>query len=78
MKTNNDKKDNLLFFFFLKKGGLLGLFYFLIPLAAILITNLVHTVRLAKTIAKEEEEAAVKEAIQALRVSRLIDFKERE
>lgn len=42
----------------------------LIPLAAILITNLVHTVRLAKTIAKEEEEAAVKEAIQALRAER--------
>ena len=42
----------------------------LIPLAAILITNLVHTVRLAKTIAKEEEEAAVKEAIQSLRAER--------
>lgn len=42
----------------------------LIPLAAILITNLVHTVRLAKTIAREEEEAAVKEAIQALRAER--------
>lgn len=42
----------------------------LIPLAVILITNLVHTVRLAKTIAKEEEETAVKEAIQALRAER--------
>jgi len=42
----------------------------LIPLALILITNLVHTVRLAKTIAKEEEEAAVKEALQELRERR--------
>ena len=41
-----------------------------INLAAILITNLVHTVRLAKTIAREEEEAAVKEVIQALRAER--------
>ena len=42
----------------------------LIPLAAILITNLVHTIRLTKTIAKEEEEAAVKEALQELRERR--------
>lgn len=42
----------------------------LIPLAAILITNLVHTIRLTKTIAREEEEAAVKEALRELRESR--------
>ncbi len=42
----------------------------LIPLAAILITNLVHTIRLTKTIAKEEEEAAVKEALRELRERR--------
>ena len=39
----------------------------LIPLAVILITNLIHTVRLTKTIAREEEEAAVKEAIREIR-----------
>lgn len=38
----------------------------LIPLAIILISNLVHTVKYAKTIAREEEEAAVNEAIQMI------------
>ena len=42
----------------------------LIPLAVILITNLVHTIRLTKTIAKEEEEEAVKEALRELRERR--------
>ena len=39
----------------------------LIPLAIILITNVVHTVKLAGKIAKDEEEAAVKEAIEQLK-----------
>lgn len=42
----------------------------LLPLAVILITNLVRTVSLAKKIAKDEEEAAVKEAIQQIREQR--------
>ena len=41
--------------------------FILIPLAIILITNLIHTIRLTKTIAKEEEEAAVRDAIQKIR-----------
>lgn len=41
--------------------------FILLPLAIILITNLIHTIRLTKTIAKEEEEAAVREAIQKIR-----------
>ena len=39
----------------------------LIPLAIILISNVVHTVKLAGKIAKDEEEAAVREAIQQLK-----------
>lgn len=39
----------------------------LLPLAVILVTNLVHTISLAGKIAKEEEERAVKEAIQSIR-----------
>lgn len=39
----------------------------LLPLALILITNLVHTIRLAGKIAKEEEERAVKEAVRNIR-----------
>lgn len=39
----------------------------LVPLAAILIINLVKTVSYARKIAKDEEEAAVKEAIQYIR-----------
>ena len=42
----------------------------LLPLAIILLTNLVHTISLAKKIAKDEEEAAVKEAIQQIREQR--------
>lgn len=39
----------------------------LIPLALILISNLLGTIHMAKKIAKEEEEAAVKEAIRQIR-----------
>lgn len=39
----------------------------LLPLAVILITNLIRTVSLAGKIAKEEEERAVKEAVQSIR-----------
>jgi signal peptidase I len=39
----------------------------LIPLAIILAMNLYQTVSLAKKIAKEEEEAAVREAVEAIR-----------
>ena len=39
----------------------------LIPLAVILITNVIHTVSLAGKIAKDEEEQAVREALQQLR-----------
>ena len=43
----------------------------LVPLAIILITNLVKTVSYARKIAKDEEEAAVKEAIQYIREKNL-------
>ena len=39
----------------------------LIPLAIMLITNVVHTYRLAKKIAKEETEVAVREAIDEIK-----------
>lgn len=39
----------------------------LVPLAVILITNFVSTVSLAKKIAREEEEAAIKEAVRQMR-----------
>lgn len=39
----------------------------LIPLAVILISNLVRTLRLARTIAREEEAKAVQEAIREIR-----------
>lgn len=39
----------------------------LLPLAVILISNLVHTISLAGRIAKEEEERAVKEAVRNIR-----------
>ena len=39
----------------------------LIPLAVILISNLVNTLVLAKKIAREEEETAVREAIEKIR-----------
>ncbi|WP_270227524.1 signal peptidase I [Coprococcus aceti] len=43
----------------------------LVPLAIILIANLVKTVSYARKIAKDEEEAAVKEAIQYIRENNL-------
>lgn len=39
----------------------------LLPLFMILLSNLIRTVRLAKKMAKEEEEAAVREALEELR-----------
>ena len=39
----------------------------LVPLSVILLGNLIHTVKLAKKISKEEEEAAVREAVEELR-----------
>jgi signal peptidase I len=39
----------------------------LVPLAGILLANLVHTARLASRLAREEEQAAVREAVEALR-----------
>ena len=42
----------------------------LIPLAVILISNLVSTTMLAKKIAREEEEAAVREAIREIKEKR--------
>ena len=42
----------------------------LIPLAVILISNLVRTIRLAGKIAKDEEEAAVREAIREIQEKR--------
>ena len=41
--------------------------FILIPLAVILFSNLFHTIRLAKKIAKEEETAAVEAAIRQIR-----------
>ena len=39
----------------------------LVPLFAILLANLLRTIRLAGKIAKDEEQAAVREAIEELR-----------
>lgn len=39
----------------------------LLPLFIILLSNLIRTVRLAKQMAKEEEEAAVREALEEIR-----------
>ena len=39
----------------------------LVPLSVILLSNLIHTVRLANKISREEEEAAVREAVEELR-----------
>ena len=39
----------------------------LVPLSVILLSNLIHTVKLAKKISREEEEAAVREAVEELR-----------
>jgi signal peptidase len=41
-----------------------------LPLGIMMITNLVHTISLAKQIAKEEEEKAVREAIEELKKKR--------
>lgn len=50
----------------------------LVPLAIILITNLVKTVSYARKIAKDEEEAAVKEAIQYIREKNLRETEDSE
>ena len=42
----------------------------LIPLAVILISNMIRTVRLAGKIARDEEEAAVREAVRQIREQR--------
>ena len=42
----------------------------LVPLFVILLTNLLRTIRLAGKIAKDEEQAAVREAIEELRKKR--------
>jgi signal peptidase I len=47
----------------------------LIPLAIILAMNLYQTVSLAKKIAKEEEEAAVREAVEAIRKKKATEKK---
>jgi signal peptidase I len=39
----------------------------LLPLACLLIGNLIHTVRLASRLAREEEQAAVRQAVEELR-----------
>lgn len=39
----------------------------LVPLAVILLTNFVQTISLARKIAKEEEETAIREALRQLR-----------
>lgn len=38
-----------------------------VPLAVILLTNFVQTISLARKIAKEEEETAIREALRQLR-----------
>jgi signal peptidase I len=42
----------------------------LVPLAGLLLGNLIHTVRLASRLAREEEQAAVREAVEELRRKR--------
>jgi hypothetical protein len=42
----------------------------LLPLAGILLANLVHTVRLANRLAREEEQAALRQAVEELRRKR--------
>ena len=46
----------------------------LIPLALILINNLVRTIRLAGKIARDEEEAALREAIRQIQEEKQKDF----
>lgn len=45
----------------------------ILPLAIILISNLIHTISLASKIAKQEEERAVKEAVRTIREKKLQD-----
>ena len=49
----------------------------LIPLAIMLITNIVHTYRLAKKIAKEETEAAVRAAIDEIKQKKNTEEKQK-
>ena len=42
----------------------------LLPLFVILFSNLTRTIRLAKQMAKEEEEAAVREALEEIKKKR--------
>ena len=48
----------------------------LLPLASILISNIVKTAKLAKTLAQEEEEKAVKEALRQIREAKEKEIKE--
>ena len=50
----------------------------LVPLAIILLTNFIQTVSLAKKIAREEEEAAIKEAVQQLREKKARELQEKQ
>ena len=49
----------------------------LVPLAVILLTNFVQTITLARKIAKEEEEAAIREAVQQLREEKAQENREK-
>lgn len=49
----------------------------LIPLALILINNLVRTIRLAGKIARDEEEAALREAIRQIQEEKQKDFSDK-
>lgn len=49
----------------------------LIPLAVILISNMISTVRLAGKIARDEEEAAVREAIRQIQEQKQKDFSDK-
>ena len=42
----------------------------LLPMFVILVSNLSRTIRLTRKIVKEEEEAAVREAVEAIQKSR--------
>lgn len=48
----------------------------LLPLASILISNIVKTAKLAKTLAQEEEEKAIKEALRQIREAKEKEIKE--
>lgn len=49
----------------------------LIPLAVILISNMISTVKLAGKIARDEEEAAVREAIRQIQEQKQKDFSDK-